>query len=97
MGRIGRIDVDGTGLAWLGASCEQRADAIAKQSAPAVNGGFAATTAAVRALHDDADAAAGRIAERVRSTGQRVAAAGSQFAATETDSSDLVRSATVIA
>ena len=86
---MGVISVDGTSLAWLGAESEHLAGTVVS-AAPAVSGGFSATSAAVRALHGDVDEAARRIAVRLQSTGEQVSNAARGFAVTEAINEDLI-------
>jgi hypothetical protein len=86
---VGVISVEAVGLAWLGAESERLAGTVVS-AAPAVTGGFGATSAAVRALHTDVDEAARRIADRLLSTGEKVSNAARTFAAAEAVNEDLV-------
>ncbi|HKV19754.1 MAG TPA: hypothetical protein VJR50_12025 [Mycobacterium sp.] len=79
---MGVISVDSSGLAWLGVECERFAESAVSAS-PGVSGGLGATSAAVRALHAEVDAAARRIGDRLRSTGEAASTAGGTFALTE--------------
>ena len=83
------IGVDSARLAWLGRESERQADGVAS-AAPAVSGGFGATSAAVRMLHRDVDGAAQQIAGRLRSTGETVSNIGREFAVTEATNEDLL-------
>jgi hypothetical protein len=86
---VGVISVDSASLAWLSAECERLAGRVVS-AAPAVSGGFGATSKAVRRLHREVDEAAGRIASRLRSTGKTVSSAADGFAATEAINEDLL-------
>ena len=86
---MGVISVDGASLAWLGAESERLAGTGVSR-APAVSGGFGATSAAVRALHSDVDDAARLIAVRLRSTGERMSNVGREFTVTEAINEDLI-------
>jgi hypothetical protein len=86
---VGVISVDSAGLAWLGAQSEHLAGTVVS-AAPAVSGGFGATSAAVRGLHSDVDEAARRIAGRLLSTGGKVSNAAHGFAAAEAVNEDLI-------
>ncbi len=68
---MGVISVEAASLAWLGTECERLGGTLVS-AAPAVSGGFGATSAAVRALNDDVDDAARRIANLLQSTGETV-------------------------
>jgi len=86
---VGVISVDSRSLAWLGAESEHLAGTVAL-AAPAVSGGFSATSAAVEALHRDVDETALRIADRLQATGEKVSNAARGFAATEAINEDLI-------
>ena len=86
---MGAISVDSSSLAWLGTKSEHLAGTVVV-AAPAVSGGFSATSAAVRALHSDLDNAARRIAGRLQSTGEMVSNAARGFVATEAINEDLI-------
>ncbi len=86
---MGVISVDSTGLTWLGGECHRLAETVVSAS-PTVSGGFRATSAAVQALHNEVDRAAQRIADRLRSTGEKVSGAGRAFAAAEAANEDLL-------
>jgi hypothetical protein len=83
------IRVDDASLGSLGAECERLAGTVVS-GAPAVSGGFSATSAAVLALHSDVGDAARRIAGRLRSTGGLVSSAAHRFAASEATNDDLL-------
>lgn len=86
---MGVISVEAASLAWLDTECERLAGTV-MSAAPAVSGGFGATSAAVRALDSDVDDAARRIAGRLQSTGETTSNAGREFAVTEAFNEDLL-------
>jgi len=86
---VGVISVDSLSLAWLGAESERLAGRVVS-AAPAVSGGFGATSAAVEALHHVVDNAARRIAGRLQLTGGKVSNVSRGFAATEAINKDLI-------
>ena len=86
---MGVISVDSASLAWLGAESEHLASRVVS-AAPAVGGGFIATSAAVEAIHREVDKAARRIADRLQLTGEKVSNAARGFAATEAINKDLI-------
>ena len=84
------ISVEAASLGWLDTECE-RVAATVVAPAPAVSAGLGATTAAVRALHSDVSGAGRRIADRLRSTGERISNVGGRFGATEAANEDVLR------
>jgi uncharacterized Ntn-hydrolase superfamily protein len=86
---VGVISADSSSLAWLGSECDRLAGTVVS-AAPAVSGGFRATSAAVQAVHSEVEWAAQRIADRLRSTGEKMSGAGRAFAAAEATNEDLL-------
>src|ERR1700755_1851237 len=85
------IQADIAGLSALGASCSDHAAQLCGAGeAPPVGGSFQASSAAVAAVHADADATEILFASRLLSTGYTVVQAAAAYAATDaTNKSDI--------
>lgn len=86
---VGVISVDSTSLTWLGAESDRLAGSVIS-APPAVSGGFRATSAAVRAIHEEVDGVGRRVADRLRATGEAVVGTGRDFSAAEATNEDLL-------
>jgi hypothetical protein len=78
------IQADIAGLSELAASCSDHAVRLCSAGqAPPVGGSFQASSAAVAAVHTDADATEMMFASRLLSTGYTVVQAAAAYAATD--------------
>ena len=85
------IQADIAGLLELGSVCGHQAGQVcAAGEAPPVGGSFQASSAAVAAVHADADATEMLFASRLLSTGYTVVQAAVGYAATDDNGSSLI-------